>query len=271
MDIERPFSFAFFKPVHEMSFIPSAAFDPSLLKGSHLFIPAVSIGNVPQLTCDLIVHTLKLTRVGAIDSDAVIPVVGQREDSENGVSVPIEVYQSGDHRLTVVQQRAPTLPGRKKELVAALAAFIVSGQFEHVTLVASLDAARRVDAQISSVPFRVLGPQDIVKEIHARIGVPEMEPDQATSEEPSMSLLPSMPGGGMTRALYQQLTEASTVEVTLFSMFVLEGDNVQDSVAFANVLNSYYTLLPQDGSSSWTPPKSWEYLFGTPYNKELYQ
>lgn len=87
----------------------------------------MSIGNVPQLTCDLFVHTLGLERVGFINNDAVMSVAGKREGVQGpGVAVAVEgklafhvrwvmyakhinaVYQSSDRRWTMIQQRAPT-------------------------------------------------------------------------------------------------------------------------------------------------------------------
>lgn len=53
--------------------------------------PTVSIGNVPQLASDLIIHTFKLERVGFLDDDSVMPVSGVREDTDApGTTVPIE-------------------------------------------------------------------------------------------------------------------------------------------------------------------------------------
>ena len=46
--------------------------------------PAVSIGNVGQLAVDLLVHTLKLTRVGVLDSQYVLPSVGNDAYTESG-------------------------------------------------------------------------------------------------------------------------------------------------------------------------------------------
>ena len=51
----------------------------------------VSIGNVPQLTADLLIHTFHFERVGFIDTDTVIPVSSQREDNNQiGSTTPIE-------------------------------------------------------------------------------------------------------------------------------------------------------------------------------------
>ncbi|ORZ18569.1 PAC2 family-domain-containing protein [Absidia repens] len=262
------------------SFVASPSFDVQSLKGSHLLLPSVSIGNVPQLTCDLIIHTLHLSRVGFIDSDAVIPVIGQYEDQSNGVSVPIEVYQSKDRQWTVIQQRSPTLKGKKQSLISGLINFIESAQFAKVVLLTSLDAARRLDSQISSIPFRVVGDSASVQDIIQAINVPELETEQQQQQDVDTNMtssasspsLPSMHGAGIARSLYQQLLDAK-VNVIMFCIFVLEGDNVQDSVEFANVLNTYYQIKSNgaNASSSWTPPKSWEYLFGTPFNAEIYQ
>ena len=38
--------------------------------------PCVSVGNVAQLTVDLLINTLKLVRVGYLDDDSLLPLVG---------------------------------------------------------------------------------------------------------------------------------------------------------------------------------------------------
>jgi len=46
---------------------------------------------VPQLACDLIIHTFKLERVGFLDDDSVMPISGVREDTDApGTTAPIE-------------------------------------------------------------------------------------------------------------------------------------------------------------------------------------
>lgn len=67
-------------------------------------------------------------------------------------------------------------------------------------------------------------------------------------------------------------------------------DNVNDAVLFANMFNTLFQLRTDQGKNgngkedsgtsyltgvafigSWTPPPSWDFLFGTPFNQELYQ
>ena len=46
--------------------------------------PSVSVGNVGQLTIDLIVSTLNMDRVGYLTTDAVYPVIGNDPFSTRG-------------------------------------------------------------------------------------------------------------------------------------------------------------------------------------------
>ncbi|KAL0092481.1 PAC2 family-domain-containing protein [Phycomyces blakesleeanus] len=255
------------------TFVATPSFNKKDLEGSTLVLPTVSIGNVPQLTCDLIIHTLHLDRVGFLDDDSVLPVAGAREETGGiGVSVPIEVFQSSDHKWTVVQQRAPTEKGKKQQFLENIREFVKVHKFSQVVLLTSIDASRRIDAQINSVPFRVLGTGKSQLSEHAiSLGVPQLEQVDESEEKEKESVIPSLPGSGLARHLFRKFKE-SGIPATILSMFALEGDNVSDSIAFVNFVNTILELKSnKDASGSWTPPKSWEYLFGTPYNAELYQ
>ncbi len=182
------------------------------------------------------------------------------------------MYQSRDRQWTCIQQRSPTIKGKRKSYVDALVQF--ASHFDRVVLLTSMDASSRLDSQINSVPFRVLG-QDVARSIE--LGVPQLE----QTEERLY-----LPGSGLTRHVYEKLQD----KATLFIMFALEGgkkerkrerervmnmlmililiDNVQDSIEFGNYINSVLEI--QKDLKQWTPPKSWEFLFGTPFNADLY-
>ncbi|KAI9276563.1 PAC2 family-domain-containing protein [Sporodiniella umbellata] len=232
-------------------FVPVPNYDSQWLAQSTLILPMVSIGNVPQLTADLFIHTFALQRIGFIDSHHVLPVSGAREDNQQrGTTVPIEVYQSSCRRWTCVQQRAPTAKGRRKGYVEDMVQF--ASQFQHVYLLTSVDASSRLDSQINSIPFRVLGKHT---QRSLDLGVPLLE----TPADQKLHL----PGAGLTSLIYEKLFD----KATLFLMFALEGDNVQDSIEFGNYVN---TALDIHTLQQWTPPKSWEFLFGSPFNPDLY-
>ncbi|KAI9366676.1 PAC2 family-domain-containing protein [Pilaira anomala] len=241
-----------------MSFVPVPNYDPSFLKESTLILPTVSIGNVPQLVSDLLIHSLKLDRIGFLDQDSLVPVSGVREDSNQvGVTVPLEVYQSKDHQWTVVQQRSPTLKGKRQEFIKEMTTF--ASQFKQVVLITSMDATRRLDSQINGPPFRVWGNGES-KDKAISLGVHLLEKNENDQEDKL-----ELPGSGLARHLYEALN--TKVPTTLLIMFALEGDNVQDSIEYGNFINTLLNLQ----LTGWTPPKSWEFLFGTPFNADLYQ
>ncbi|KAF9952231.1 Proteasome assembly chaperone 2 [Mortierella alpina] len=156
------------------SFIAAPGFDASRFKGTTLILPAVSIGNVPQLTTDLFLSTLQLDRVGCIEDENVIAVVGPADrphqapspsrtttaaagSATGGLSLAVEVFQTKDGKWTLVQQRSPTVPHRSHFYADNLVQFIRESEFDQVVLLASADGARKIDAQLrSSTPIRYI-------------------------------------------------------------------------------------------------------------------
>lgn len=65
-----------------------------LLSNSILVVPAVSAGNVPQLTADLLIYSLGLELVGRLSDQYLYPFAGPRDAPEGipttGISTPIE-------------------------------------------------------------------------------------------------------------------------------------------------------------------------------------
>jgi proteasome assembly chaperone 2 len=53
----------------------------------------------------------------------------------------------------------------------------------------------------------------------------------------------------------------------LFNTKTKHVDNVQDSIDFGNYI---HRVLELEQITQFTPPKSWEFLFGTPFNADLY-
>lgn len=84
--------------------VPSSPFMPvpgtpsakitTLLNDSILVVPAVSAGNVPQLTADLLIYSLGLELVGRLSDQYLYPFAGPRDAPEGvkttGISTPIE-------------------------------------------------------------------------------------------------------------------------------------------------------------------------------------
>ncbi|KAJ3027013.1 hypothetical protein HDV00_011468, partial [Rhizophlyctis rosea] len=64
-------------PVPEIQFYPSEGYSTDILAGSTLLIPGPnSVGNVAQLSIDILISTLVFERIGYLDSPYLTPVVG---------------------------------------------------------------------------------------------------------------------------------------------------------------------------------------------------
>ncbi|KAG0262602.1 Proteasome assembly chaperone 2 [Actinomortierella ambigua] len=108
---------------------------------------------------DLLLSTLSLERVGCIEDENVVPVLGpsDREGSASGLTLTIEVYQSKDGKWTLIQQRSPTVQHRSPQYTQNLLRFIQDSQFATVIVLASADGARRIDIQLAGTPVRYIG------------------------------------------------------------------------------------------------------------------
>lgn len=167
------------------------------------------------------------------------------------------VFQSKDHQWTCIQQRSPALKGKRQAFIDEITNF--AAQFNRVILLTSMDASRRLDNQINGPPFRTRGKSQEVENA-TKMGVPQLELEESEKLD--------LPGSGLASTLFKSISNRVDA-TTMLIMFALEGDNVQDSIEYANFVNTLLSINTK--LSGWTPPKSWEFLFGTPFNAELYQ
>ncbi|RWS31754.1 proteasome assembly chaperone 2-like protein [Leptotrombidium deliense] len=78
-------------------------------------LPVVAVGNVGQLAVDILLSSLlekqKCKFVGRFVSDALLPVGGPNAYSlffkSNEVMTTCQLYECVDHKLVIMQQRAP--------------------------------------------------------------------------------------------------------------------------------------------------------------------
>ncbi|KAG4305654.1 hypothetical protein PORY_001210 [Pneumocystis oryctolagi] len=220
-----------------------------------LIIPVVSIGNVPQLAVDLLIHSAKLSRKMMLDHSLLYPFAGAREDAGvpfcGGIATALDVF--GNNEITIIQQRSPVLQGKKRDFVKnVLIPFIKKGKFSEVFVLGSTDAARRNDAEIE-------GPREFI--LSTFKAVPELSEYFSTLKLISASekAFPKLPSSGaliplLEHALYQN------VPMTALVMYAMEGDNTEDAKQMAKLAAKICKL--DDLSENLQSPKSWEYLFG---------
>lgn len=212
-----------------------------------LIIPAVSLGNVPQLAMDLLIHTLGLTPSRSLDDTYLHPFASPRDHLPDlpaplGISTGLELYEDKDKKIAVVQQRSPVVtPYTKKFATDVLVP--LAANYDRVILVdltngGSDDVSRlhTIDVVTSDV---VLNSK--VERLSLQDGVPDDDDDGYL---------------GTTRAVVEARGEKQPSEVVVAHVY--EGDNTGDAFALADKLASILNLQQQ----KWQCPVSWTGMYG---------
>ncbi|PPQ62923.1 hypothetical protein CVT24_006163 [Panaeolus cyanescens] len=264
-----------------MTFIyPVQNADQVNVQGKTLVVPVVSVANIGQLAVDLLIATFDLRRFAILDPQYCIPLAGARDDSQAGVTTPLEIYGNNKVDFVVIQQRSPVLKLRKQDYVDSLLDFIKTYKFGAVLFLGGVDLSDRTDSQMMTPTHKLLAPngpslQDtgltnlqslpIPTYTSRARQVPEGLKDTALlNNDPS---LPFIPGGGLTRRILGSLPSEWSIPTASLLQFVIEGDNRLDAGLFASVV---IKVLGQDVVQL-KQPESWrDGLFGTPHDQSLY-
>ncbi|KAJ1788188.1 hypothetical protein LPJ59_005580 [Coemansia sp. RSA 2399] len=231
--------------------------------GSTLIIPSVSIGNVPQLAVDLLVNTLALTRIGILDSSALLPVSGPPGYDHLPAtqrSVPVEVFQTADGKWTIVQQRAPPLPKHHRVYAQEMVDFIKTHGFARVVLLTSSDAALRADALIDGPQIRSLAVNWQDEALAGRLQALSLSAFALHEQAETKSVpkpLTQLHSSGIAKP-FLSLCEKEGIQVVALISLANEGDNIPDAIMMANAVNAALDIA--SGLDQWRPPKTWEWL-----------
>ncbi len=241
-----------------------------------LIIPCVSIGNVGQLASDLIISTLWMCRVGAIDSDAVVPVVGNNPfaaPTASGHAVfelctALEVFECQEERLVALQQRSPCVPGRAAALAREILSFAERFRFRRCLVLTSSVAAERRDDSLTGRQQRFL----CDNASRASFDLGRLSEHGVKELDPAAPL----PGSGLAKRLASACAVASRPCLVL-QAFVAEGDNTRDAVELADCANAVLAFVDLTGKDlsgrqrAWRVPASWRLMYGAQLEQVLFQ
>lgn len=261
-----------------------------------LIYPALSVGNVAQLTADLLISTLTLHRVGYIQHPSIIPVVGgdpfaHPEATNCKLVTCCEVYASEEHKIVIIQQRSPFVQGKRGLYRKWLAEWIKLQQFNRVVIATSSSAEERLDRQIQGPQFRFVASPKIEEqfgdmfrnfyhweELEKRVSFPAPSSIDMPEKEGRELYIP---GGGIAKSLYEDL--CNDVPVAICLMFCAEGDNIAEAIELANRLNRWLGLILFHSRSiggadeeavvkytQWKIPVSWKLFFGSKFDQTLF-
>ncbi|XP_060100022.1 proteasome assembly chaperone 2 isoform X2 [Heteronotia binoei] len=245
-------------------------------QGFTLLMPAVSVGNVGQLTVDLVISTLGMTKFGYFYTDCLVPMVGNNpyattEENATELCINAEVYAVPSKELVVLQIRSPFIKNKYRHFCDALLSWVKGCSFARIVLLSSSHAYQRNDHQLHTTSLRyLLSPavQKTVRDLIQRLNWRELEKVSAFPEENDDEKVFHIPGGGITKLLFTESCSEG-IQMVVLLKFCSEGDNIPDALVLADYLNEWLQITTnQSGnspakSSKWKTPSSWKLLFGS--------
>ncbi|EGV64894.1 hypothetical protein PSN45_005247 [Yamadazyma tenuis] len=137
-----------------MAYVKKTYRDLEVVRGTTLVVPSVSIGNVPQLATDLLIHNLAFERIAHLKDTYLYPfaspvdyATGTSIDGATtgaGISTALEVFYSAKFNLTLLQQRSPIITTfTDKFIKEIITPFVNDNEFAGVLMLDSGDSGLR--------------------------------------------------------------------------------------------------------------------------------
>ncbi|XP_042465402.1 proteasome assembly chaperone 2-like [Zingiber officinale] len=266
-----------------------------------LLLPGLSIGNVGQLAVDLLISSTAAKRVGFLDAPFLLPCVGNDAygpEPSGLLSLPLELYESTQHALTLIQQRSPVVKGMMVEFSKEMADFVSSIGKKHIVILSSLDSGRLkkivassdmqvyyissvnsdgTDAECERLGFKRLEEYDSTQRRWAYLNeLAEgklVQDDEINLEE---ELVDDDYYPGLPFAALLSCCKAKGLKVTCLLCYCSEGDNIPDSFQLADAACKLLKLTPDklsgdaNAQGGWIVPLSWKTVYGPPPDMSLF-
>ncbi|XP_034836097.1 proteasome assembly chaperone 2 [Maniola hyperantus] len=228
-----------------------------------LIVPSVAVGNVGQLSCDLLISSLKMVKIASIYSPAVIPVIGYDpyDLKSSSLSTTCEVYKSVSRKILVLQLRAPLVHKYANSFLKDVVNTFMDKQIKDILILTSSFAHEK--KHILSSPFRFVaseGNPHTENLIKANL----VEHEENTGE---LKIF----GGGFASLLYKISLENGLPCLLLYK-YCSEGDNIPDAYDMVHNLAKLLPIFTEDKDllSQLQQPVSWTLLFGRPPPQDIY-
>lgn len=232
----------------------------------NLVLPSVGVGNVGQLSVDLLISTLDTKKIGIVHHSAILPLVGS-DPYNPSATEPItsaDLHMCVQHNLLIIQIRSPLINEEKNNFLKDLVAWFKKVSVKQIIVLASCNAYERWDHS------QMIGPQLRFLTVNCSeedndklkaIGPGELEErvDELGNKHRFFS------GSGFIKDL---ITLCDIPLASLF-IFVDEGDNSVDAQTLINYFNAWKKLFPSQ-RVSWKVPFSWKNMFGAPAPLSIY-
>jgi len=229
------------------------AFQPTNFVNNTIILPALSVGNIGQLTIDLLISTFSFEKVGYLESKFVLCVTGNgaHHDPKDLVT-NLEVYQKKDSNITLLQQRGPIIKKNSKSFSQSLINWIQNNNFQHIILLESAEASFRLDTQITGSQLRFIS----TKTINNQLSWLHLEKESFDVFVRRETFTSTFFDDCQTKGL----------DLLVLVLFCSEGNNIPESIIMAtNIINFFHLKKSTDSLNSftWVFPNSWNTIEGT--------
>lgn len=237
-------------PITPLRFESGYSFDT--IAGSVLLLPTISVANVPQLTVDVLLHTLSFVKVATLNDEYLHSFISPvdyvcTDEQPKGVSFGIELYYCKDKNLTMVQQRAPVIAGFYKEHVNdVIMPFVNDAKFKNVILFHLMGAGL-----VENIPIGTL--QVYTNEDQLLKSLSELTISEAGYQQLSKTPEVDSP---FVNELASAMTPHSNLSILV--AFAYEGDNFYDSLNMASKVADLLNIQV----TQWRSPVSWAGVYG---------
>ncbi|XP_022907956.1 proteasome assembly chaperone 2 [Onthophagus taurus] len=213
-----------------------------------LLIPSVAVGNIGQLTADLIITTYNLQRYARLWHPGILSLAsGDPYDlNSNTLSTACELYINEELKLAVLQLRSSIDTKFAHNFFTELKEKVTELKFGNVIIITSTFAYEL--HTIESSHFRHIGGETTASSI------PAMDVDENGKY--------LVVGSGFAVKLYEILRKSIPCMVLI--KYVSEGDNIPDAVATLDVLCEMVHGMSDRDRFQIKYPISWNFVFGNP-------
>lgn len=229
------------------------------LTGYTILFPSVGVGNVAQLTTDLLISSLEMEKIAHCWHPAIVPIIGPRafQHDTDSSTTACELYTSASKKVAIFQIRSPLVASLMEDFFHKLCDILIEQKIANLIILTSSHAYEKhfVDAS----PFEY-----VANELYLNEHKMSIETWTAFSGELIF-------GGGYANKLFNVAT-AKQIKALILFKYVSEGDNTPDATHLCGHLNSKLNILPKDnkGNIKLTAPISWKLLFGNSAPDLLY-
>ncbi|EAL70116.1 proteasome assembly chaperone 2 [Dictyostelium discoideum AX4] len=251
-------------------------------KNHTLIWPSLTLGNIGQLTIDVLICSFEFKRIGFIVDENITPIIGNdcftTLDNNNGImSTSIEVYQSSLFpSITLVQQRSPIVDGRIPNFSENLFKWINAEEIKEILFLSSSNANKRVDSQLTGSQVRFIKSDNVDKNIISKLNemnISEMELTVQSPEGETIQLSNRLTG--LAKEIYSTINSKNNdnnnkVSFLCLNLFCSEGYNTNEALQMSNLIYNFIKNQESPSSPQLKTPSCWKLLQGPTFDQSLF-